>query len=453
MERTQSREIAGEVLVFSHSVSPRLAYITDHLSDYYGVKFHLVFDEERYRADPCLCRINYSYHRIIPGEIFIHSHVLLFESSVRPVKTDCFELREFKAFFKTEGDIGFDIFAAVFYLLTRYEEYLPHKKDAYGRYAHENSLAYREGFLQEPLIDSWLEDFRKIISGKCPAFPSSQRKFRFRPSYDIDMAWSFLHKGWKRNAGAITLLFLKFKFRKAMQRIAVLKGNRQDPFDAYEWMDQLHREFHLSPLYFFLFAKERSKYDRNIDIHNKAFLDLVKNISSKYETGIHPSWYSGDHGQMIAAEKKLLEDASGKKIESSRQHYIRFELPGTYRQLAEAGIRHEYSMGYGSINGFRASVAHAFYWYDLKKEEKTSLEIHPFCFMDANAFYEQGLNAEQALEEMFNLYDAARKVNGEMITIWHNSFLGSDEMFEGWKDVYEKFISKIFSELSYEKNT
>ena len=53
-----------------------------------------------------------------------------------------------------------------FFLLSRYEEYLPHSKDQYGLYAHENSIAYKEGFLHQPLINIWLEDFRKLLEKK-----------------------------------------------------------------------------------------------------------------------------------------------------------------------------------------------------------------------------------------------------------------------------------------------
>ena len=71
----------------------------------------------------------------------------------------------------------------------------------------------------------------------------------------------------------------------------------------------------------------------------------------------------------------------------SRQHFIRFTLPDTYRQLINAGIKEEFSMGYGSVNGFRASVALPFYWFDLEKNEATSLLVYLFCFMDANSFF------------------------------------------------------------------
>jgi hypothetical protein len=115
-------------------------------------------------------------------------------------------------------------------------------------------------------------------------------------------------------------------------------------------------------------------------------------------------------------------------------------MPTTYRRLLEGGITHDHSMGYGSVNGFRASFTSAYLWYDLKKEEKTGLLIHPFCFMDANAYYEQQLDPEEALEEMIRYFQVIRSLNGTMITIWHNSFLGTEEEFRGWKEIYEQFV-------------
>jgi hypothetical protein len=99
-------------------------------------------------------------------------------------------------------------------------------------------------------------------------------------------------------------------------------------------------------------------------------------------------------------------------------------------------------MGYGSINGFRASVASPFYWYDLEKEEITQLLVYPFCFMDANSFFEQKLTPAQALEEIKSYYKSIKNINGTMITIWHNPFLGTDDLFTGWREVYKEFVEK-----------
>jgi hypothetical protein len=430
-------------LIFSHTVTPRLQYITDFLSHYYGLPFKLTVDEYRYTSSDEKCKINYSYHRISDKEIFIHAHALLFESSVHPVKIECFEKDDHKAFFKTEDDFGFDVFAGIFYLLTRYEEYLPHQKDAYGRYAHENAIAFKEGFLHLPLVNIWLEDFRTFLVDKNPEFKKPRSEFSFLPTYDIDMAWSFKNKGFAKNLGGLLLLLLKGQFKKMAHRIRVIRGRRQDPFDAYGWMDQLHREFNLHPVYFFLVAKEKGKHDKNIDVSNSEFRQLIRSIASDYFIGLHPSWISSDIPSLLSKEKNRLEQMSDRTVTSSRQHFIRFELPETYRRLLNAGIRNDYSMGYGSINGFRASIGSSFYWYDLKNETATELLLHPFCFMDANSYYEQHLTAEAVFQELMEYFEVIKSVNGTMVTIWHNSFLGTDDAFAGWRDVYHQFISSI----------
>jgi hypothetical protein len=446
-----------DALIFSHSITPRLRYVVDFLSQYYGLSFRLISDEEKYVNAKEVCSINYSYHRIIPGEIFIHSHVLLSESFIRPVKIECVEinrhqpaagfpesLKSYKAFFRTHGDFEFDLFAGIFYLLSRYEEYLPHRKDKFGRFAHENSIAFREGFLHQPLINFWLEDFRTILAEKNPVFQTPKSQFRFIPTYDIDIAWSFRNKGFKRNAAGIAALFLKGRFKQAIFRIKVLRRKKADPFDAYEWMDRLHEQYQLKPIYFFLVAKERkAKYDKNIDPANEEFIQLVKTISSKYSIALHPSWASGDEPSLLVKEKHLLEQIAGNSIHTSRQHYIRLQFPSTYQKLLSAGIRNEHSMGYGSVNGFRASVATSFFWYDLKNEASTNLCIHPFCFMDANAYHEQNLSAEEAFKEMMQYYEVISSVNGMMITLWHNNYLGTAKEVEGWREAYEKAVEEI----------
>ena len=439
-------------LVFSHSITPRLQYTVDFLSEYYGLPFRLTSDEEKYLQAQDACRINYSYHRLAPGEIFIHSHVLLSESYIRQVKVECFEQpshdparNNYTAFFRAEGDMGFDLLAASFYLLSRYEEYLPYQKDSYGRYAHHNSTAFKNDFLHLPLINIWLEDFRYLLAQKNPDLQNRNHHFRFLPTYDIDMAWSFRNKGFQRNAGGLLLLLLRTRFRQAAQRVRVLRGKRPDPYDAYGWMDELHQQYGLRPLYFFLVAKQKGKHDKNINIAHPAFRQLVHHISAHYDIGVHPSWASGDLPSLLTREKATLEHLSEKAVHASRQHFIRFDLPATYRKLLALGITNEHSMGYGSINGFRASIAHPFYWYDLKAEEKTKLLVHPFCFMDANAYYEQGLSATEAAEELERYHQSVRSVDGTLITIWHNSFLGTAEEFDGWRTLYQNFIARLTS--------
>ena len=153
------------MIVYSHTLSPRLQYVIDFLSLYFQHPFVLTANEQAYATSQDF-KINYSHKKIDNNEFYITPHVLLFENEKRNIQVRCFQQNGYTAFFEASGEWSFDLFAAIFFLLSRYEEYLPHSKDQYGLYAHENSIAYKEGFLHQPLINIWLEDFRKLLEKK-----------------------------------------------------------------------------------------------------------------------------------------------------------------------------------------------------------------------------------------------------------------------------------------------
>ncbi len=436
------------MIVYANKITPRLQYVTDFIGrQITGEPFQLTTDTF-YFSDYRGPKINYGYEDVCDNEMLIVNYPLLFEDTIKKQAIQCFRANDFKAFFKSEGDYPFDIFAAVFYLLSRYEEYLPHNKDEYGRYAHENSIAFKEGFLNIPLINIWIEDFKKVLKQKFPSINFKHSTFKLQPTYDIDEAYAFTNKSLLKTLGGAARSIVYGQWSMIKERIKVLRKKKQDPYDAYEWMDGLHERNQLNPIYFFHVANKKGKYDKNIEPSNPAMQQLIKQHAEKYSIGIHPSWASGDEKGLLNKEIHALESVTGKKITSSRQHYIRFTLPHTFRRLIAAGITDDYSMGYGSINGFRASVASSFNWYDLKKEEQTNLLLHPFCFMEANSFFEQKYLPQRAYEEMMHYYHVVKDVNGIMITIWHNNFLGNYRSFAGWKEVYEEFIGVVKSERS-----
>ena len=431
------------MILYSKIISPRLQYITDFIRRETGItdlKLTNNIDDFKNSGDQ---KINYSNERITPDEFWLCPHPLLFEKEIKQQTIDFFVVNNNKAFFKTEGDFPFDIFAAAFYLLSRYEEYMPHQKDMYGRYAHENSLAFKENFLNIPLINIWLQEFRKALRVKFTNCKLSTTNFSFLPTYDIDEAYSYRHKEWYRSAGASLKDLLKGNLNKIKLRRKVLKNKADDPFDSYDWMDNLNRQFKFKPRYFFLVPDKTGRYDRNILPKETALQTVLKRHADKYDIGIHPSWQSGDEPALIKKEIQTIESITKLKVTASRQHFIRFTLPQTFRQLINEGIKDDFSMGYGSINGFRASVASSFYWYDLEKEQTTYLLLYPFCYMEANSFYEQKFTTEQTLEEMRHYYNEVKKVNGTLITIWHNTFLGTDVKFKGWRESYAQFVKEI----------
>lgn len=431
------------MIIYSPTISHRLSYMADFIGrQLTGQPAQLTDQQEEFilAAGP---RINYSSVRITPDECRISPHTLLFEKEIHQQPTDCFDWNGHKVFFGTGGDMPFDIFAATFFLLSRYEEYLPHEKDMYGRYGHRNSLAYKEGFLDQPLVNTWLLELGRVLQHKFPLFTIHHSPFTFLPTYDIDEAYSFRYKQWWRSAGAGLKDIVLGRFSRLAQRRRVLNGKEPDPFDSYAWIDDLHRPHKLQPRYFFLVPERNSRYDRNILPKQTALQTLIRQHAEKYKIGVHPSWQSGDDPALIEQEKERIEKITQLKVTASRQHYIRFSLPETYRQLIGAGIREDFSMGYGSINGFRASVASPFYWYDLEMEQTTPLLLYPFCYMEANSFFEQKYSPPQALDELYYYYNEVKKVNGTLITIWHNTFLGTGHLFEGWRDAYAQFVKEV----------
>ena len=425
------------LLVYTNKISDRLNYIFHFiLKEQLGIEFMFSTNiEECKLSDKDI--INYSNESINNARFQIKPHTLLFEEGIKPQQIDCFETDGYKAFFKTSAsDFQFDIFAASFYLLSRYEEYLPHEKDIYGRYSHENSLAFKNNFLHKPLINIWINDLTLRLKTAFENIIFHPPVFKAILTYDIDIAWSYQHKGFFRNIGG----FIK---NPGLERLSVMLRIKKDPFDAYDFIDKLHEQKQLSVLYFFLVADNVSKYDKNISPNKASMRELIKVHSNKYPIGLHPSWKSNNNITILKKEKAYLEEIANKQILNSRQHYIQFSLPDSFEKLIEAGINNDFSMGYGSTNGFRASFAGSFYWYNLAAEKMTRLKLFPFCFMDANSHYEQHQNTKDAFAELMHYKNECEKVNGLFISIFHNNFLGTDKKFNGWKEMYEAFISQL----------
>ncbi len=420
---------ANKIVVYAERRTSRLDYIISFFAEQFPEnQWEIETDNAAYRNHDGP-KVNYSHQSIDENEVHISPIKILFESGITTQDSNT-------------GSFA-DIFGWSFFLISRYEEYLPFTPDEYGRFPHTRSLSFKMGWLQVPIVDLWIEKLRTYLKTNFPASSFPPKKFSYTPTYDVDIAWSYRNKGFVRNVGGLLQQLVQGKFKEARQRLQVVSGKEKDPFYSYDWLDELHREKLISPIYFFITAPKRGKYDKNISPHNPEMKQLIREHNEKYDIGLHPSWYSGDVKEYLSKEKSLLEKIAGRQITKSRQHFIRLILPETYNRLIDAGITDDYSMGYGSINGFRAGTSTSFYWYDLVQEKQTSLRVHPFCFMDANSFFEQHFTPSEAIEELRHYYNIVRDVNGELVTIWHHPFFGTDTLFNGWKEVYKKWFSEI----------
>lgn len=425
-------------VIYTPHISPRLQYIVAHL---FEGSAGITTSIEEYH-DTIGVKINYSNTKMIDSELWIIPSGLLQEKNIRDQSIEITYWQQLPVFFSTKGSIPFDIFSAAFYVLSRYEEYLPHEKDPYGRYAYTNSIAWKYQFLDQPVLDLWMKQLELVLKQQQSSWHLPIRIFSIQPTYDIDQAYRYLWLSPFRNIRGYFFDLFQGQFDHITTRMKVLSGKQKDSYNIYDWLDALHIQYHLDPIYFFLMAEKRNSIDKNIDPYTRGMQQLISRHAGKYTIGIHPSAQSNSDIDRLKRECQLLQYHADQKIERSRQHYVIMDFPDTYRRLIQSGILHDYSMGYGAVNGFRASIAHSFYWYDLLNEQTTNLRIHPFCYMDSTAIFHERLNAEMAMERMSGLYETVKKVNGTFSFILHNHFLAEQSEWMIWRQLYEDFLKK-----------
>ena len=169
--------------------------------------------------------------------------------------------------------IPFDVFAASFFLVSRYEEYLPHMRDAHDRFNDMESLAYLKNFLHKPLVNIWAKKFRAILLQHYPTLQYTPSKYKYISTVDIDNAYAYLEKGLMRTMGAYVRSLIELNFQQITERSKVLLRMLKDPYDTYELMHALHKKYNVHVIYFFLLG-EYGENDKNVPVENKNFQSL-----------------------------------------------------------------------------------------------------------------------------------------------------------------------------------
>src|SRR5690606_6041781 len=157
------------LLVYTYKVTPRVTYAFKHIcTRILGIPVEFTTKIETFIAHNSI-KLSYT-KQPLSNEIFIKSHELLFEQGLSDIDIHIHEWGNTKGFFQTSerSNLPFDIFAASFYLLSRYEEYLPHVKDEYGRFMASESIAYKYDFLRQPVVDIWAYKLKEVLQTHFP---------------------------------------------------------------------------------------------------------------------------------------------------------------------------------------------------------------------------------------------------------------------------------------------
>lgn len=429
------------LLIFVPKITNRLRYTFDVvLSQLLGIKYDITTDLIRFEQRDA-AKFVYGT-QAIGSHPFIKSAGLLFEREIQSQELKVSDYNGIKVFFPVfdrKSMLPYDIFSAAFYLVSRYEEYLPFVADVHGRFEATSSCLHQHDILRQPVVNLWSRQLAAVLTAVFPILTITFPTYKYLPTYDIDAAWAYLHKGLYRSLGGFARDITQFDFRELKQRWLVISGRRKDPFDSFEFQLKLQKKYQLHPKYFILFA-EYGINDKNINTRNPAFQQLIKHIADYAEVGIHPSYGSFKNKAKLRGEIKNLSDVLNRDVTQSRQHFLRLSLPITYQHLIDLDITDDYSMGYASQPGFRAGIANSFLFYDLDHDVPTNLMIHPITLMDGTLRDYLKQDVDQAISTTEELNATVRAVGGTFVTLWHNESLSDEKRWKGWTNVYEKTI-------------
>lgn len=432
------------LFIYTPRITKRLNYIFKlFFKDIIRVPYSLSSDIEAFRI--------FEGPKIVYGTqsenhpVFFGAAEILFESGLNSQELNTVEYKNVQVPFhvyQKESILPFDVFAASFYFVSRYEEYMPYRKDEHGRYTAHESFAYNHGFLHKPIVNIWAREIVKIIQEHYTDFEPNFQEFEFIPTYDIDQAWSYDQKGFTRNIGGFLRDLSNFDLRKLGQRFRVLLGKEQDPFDTFEFQFALQKQYKLKPIYFILFSL-LGPFDKNISPSNNTFRALVKSLADIAKIGTHLSYASNENPDLVKRESQDLGEVIKVEITKSRQHYLKLHLPETYRNLLALDLMEDYTMGYASEPGFRAGICTPFFFYDLDYETETKLKVFPFAVMDGTLRDYKDVGIEEAKAIIQSLIYEVKAVQGTFVSLWHNESFSDQDRWKGWREVYTYLLSKI----------
>jgi len=368
------------LLIYTQKVTPRIIYVFKHICTHIlGIPIKFTSKIEEFIAHDG-AKLSYG-RQALGNEFFIQNVDLLMEQGFSELEIKVQPWDDTVGFFPVPeaSDLPFDIFAASFYLLSRYEEYLPHVKDEEGRFPATESLAYQESFLHKPVVDIWAFKFRDILLDRFPNLEFSDRKYKVGTIIESNHTYIFKNKGFLRSFIGLWYDLLKLNLGKVGDRLQVWIRIKNDPLDIFEDLINLIKEHKIRMLFMFQLS-DFSIHDRNISHNRIPHRAVIKSVADYAKVGLLMGYYAMEELKSLRKEKLRLEEIIHSSIENAMNSQYNLRLPDQYNNLSELEITNDFSMGYPDNPGFRAGTCTPYLFYDINMEITTPLRVHSYAF-------------------------------------------------------------------------
>ena len=208
---------------------------------------------------------------------------------------------------------------------------------------------------------------------------------------------------------------------------------------------KIEDEYDLKSTFFWLVNQGKvneRELNADYDLHSPMVWNALERLNYRgWENGIHKS-ISTDSLQ-LEMEKAKFQPAA------NRYHYLKFQLPGLYDSVEQAGLKLDASLGFAEQYGFRNSYALPFTPFNVKERRPYALVEAPLHIMDGTFQRYMNVSGVDAGKAMVDFFEA-HAANAVISVLWHNSFCTDykyGEFFKAYKTLlvylYEKGIKSI----------
>jgi len=414
-----------------------------------GVEYRIVITERpnyllRLPTGGTLIVEDHFFNRLPDGD-YLHAQNLPTQTStfVQPYErpeqvTAIYGTPQFQ-FYRSSIQCGLDVFASAFFMLSRWEEYVQPECDEHGRFRANDSLAWRAGFLERPVVNEYANLLWHMLLRLGWQQPRPEQQYSLQLSYDVDYPrlWPTPLARLRTLGGS---LLARRQPRETMYWLKNHFFHRHDPYDTFDELMDL-AETAGRPAHFNFLGQRPRKSDAWYALESSFIKNLLKKITERGHTvGFHSSYESFDDPQVFQQELESIRRFSGEAVRCGRQHFLRFAAPQTWQHWADAGMEWDSSLGYSEAAGFRAGICNSYPVFNFLTRQQLALQEKPLIAMDVSlAQYEQ-LSPEQGFAKLERLRHEVRKHQGEFSLLWHNSSWNT-YFWAAWQTVYRSFVT------------
>jgi len=443
------------IIKIPNNFIPERTYIINVLVSYFlGIKYQMVFDKtiSDYHfilENGAELIIKDSFFSKIKGSNYLNIENLpqapIFSENPFSSEEDSIILYgdEFLSHSRNKIICGNDIFAASFFMLTRWEEFVIKDKDQFGRFPEEKSYVMIHNLNLRPIVNEYTEMLWRIFQYLGCKQKRKFRAYKLKITHDIDLftKYSTIGKSFKTIAGDILVRKnLNLATQNFKNYLKIRLGKNKDPYNVFDFFMDVSEKHQLKSHFYFIPAKVDEK-ETTYSINNKNVIETIENIKKReHIIGYHASWNTFLNYSNFIDEIETLEKISG-KIEEGRQHYLRFQIPDTWQDWEKSGRREESTLGFSKNIGFRCGTCYLFPVFDILERKKLRLRENPLILMDT-ALKIVYSNQNQMLKAITEIGQIVQKYNGNLVLLWHNNTINDYD----WEN-YEKFYKEMIQIL------